>query len=410
MSDDLPDPTEPVEGVAELPEELPPPTGDDIQPDSFVVTTGFLRAGDQPIRLPVAPEGVTYTPHEADEAAREFFAALVGERELEHHLEDPVEHARANGLMLLFSDGVDELFEAHLLAMPPAHQERWRDLIAGGARSEAFGPLTLQERLDERQVESALVAGRRQRMVNSLIALVVVAALGGGGWWAYQEFGVEEERDRGALQFEATDEPASDAALEGGPPVVEAALTTTISDTVAVLAGSGPITDRVTTAPFAAYPYPPGALAASLFQYAGAGHVVVVGPTGFVDVACLRVSVVTSGLRPLDTVTHGPCVDPVGRTPAVGCVGPSALLLSLDIPAGEVELPEGGTGFADAVRVQLVADQPAEYDVLSQRATIAVDPGSDVVIPRFGGAVGDELTFDLGGGKVGTCTLTGDLP
>ena len=123
-----------------------------------------------------------------------------------------------------------------------------------------------------------------------------------------------------------------------------------------------------------------------------------------------RVSVVTSGLRPLDTITHGPCVDPIGRDPAVGCVGPSALLLSLDIPAGEVELPEGGTGFADAVRIQLVADGSSDYDVLSQRATIAVDPTSDVLIPRFGGAVGEELTFDLGGGKVGTCTLTGDLP
>ena len=137
MSDDFLDPTAPVEGVAELPAELPPPTGEDIQPDSFVVTTGFLRAGDQPIRLPVAPEGATYTSQEADEAAREFFGALVGERDLEHHLDDPVEHARANGLMLLFSDGVDELFETHLKAMPPAQQARWRDLIAGGARSEA---------------------------------------------------------------------------------------------------------------------------------------------------------------------------------------------------------------------------------------------------------------------------------
>ncbi len=62
------------------------------------------------------------------------------------------------------------------------------------------------------------------------------------------------------------------------------------------------------------------------------------------------------------------------------------------------------------MRIQFVADGGDEYEVLSQRTTIAVDPDSGVLIPRFGGAVGDELTFDLGGGKVGTCTLTGDLP
>ena len=410
MSDELPDLTAPDEGIGQLPDELPPPTEEEIQPDSFVVTTGFLRAGDDPIQLPVAAEGTKYSADQADEAARSFFDALAGERELEHDLDDAVEHVRSNGLMLLFSEGVAELFETHLVAMPDDHQARWRDLIAGGARSEAFGPLTLQERLDERQVETNLVLGRRQRLVNSAVGLVVIGGLLAGGWWAYQEFGVEDQRERGALQFEATDAPATEAALEGGPPEAQPALTSGISDTVAVLVGTGPINDRVTTAPFAAYPYPPGSLVASLFQYAGAGHVVIVGPTNFADAACLRASVVTSGLRPLDTVTSGPCADPVGREPAIGCAGPTALLLALDIPAGEVELPEGGTGFADAVRIQLVADGGDEYEVLTQRTTIAVDPDSDVLIPRFGGAVGDELTFDLGGGKVGTCTLTGDLP
>ncbi len=410
MSDDLPDPTVPDEGVADLPEELPPPTEEEIQPDSFLVTTGFLRAGDGPVQVPIGAKGMAYTAAEADAAARGFFDALAGERELEYDLADPVEHVRSNGLLLLFSEGVAELFETHLVAMPPDNQERWRDLIAGGARSEAFGPLTLQERLDERQVETNLVLGRRQRLVNGVVGIVIIGALMASGWWAYQEFGIEAQRERGALQFEATDQPATEAALEGGPPAAQPALTAGITDTVAVLAGVGPVNDRVTTAPFAAYPYPPGALVASLFEYAGAGHVVIVGPTNFADTVCLRASVVTSGLRPLDTVTHGPCVDPVGREPAIGCAGPTALLLALNVPAGQVDLPEGGSGFADAVRVQLIADGGEEYEVLTQRTTIAVDPDSDVRIPRFGGATGDELTFDLGGGKVGTCTLTGDLP
>ncbi|MEM9467113.1 MAG: hypothetical protein AAGA90_17205 [Actinomycetota bacterium] len=374
------------------------------------MTTGFFRAGTDPIRLPKAVEGPQYTSEQASAAAHEFFAALAGDRELIEAHDDPIEHARANGLMMLFSHGVAEVFETHLARMEPELQTQWRDLIAGGARSEAFGPLTLQERLDERAVEDALVTGRRQRLVNMAIGVVVIGVLGVGAWWGWQEFGVEEERTQGALQFGDLDESPDVAALEGGAPVVEPLLTTALSDTVSVLAGEGPVADRVTTAPFSRYPYPPGALAASVFQYANAGHVVVVGPPGFVDVSCLRVSVVTSDLRPLDTVTHGPCVDPVGREATVGCIGSDAILLALDIPTGSVELPEGGTGLADAIRLQLVADGAPEYEVLSIRGTIEVDPDSDVVIPRFGGQVGEDVTFDVGAGRVGTCTITGDLP
>lgn len=410
MTDESPPQTIPPEGRAELPAQLPPPSGDEIRPDSFVVTTGFLRAGDEAIELPITAPGPPYTPEEADAAAHAFFAALAGDRELATHDSDPVEHVRANGLMLLFSEGVAELFETHLSRMPDEHVARWRDLIAGGARSEAFGPLTLQERLDERQVEAALVAGRRQRLVNFAVGLVGFLVVVGAGWWAYQTFGVESQRERGALQFAQSDEAPAEAALAGGPPVADPALTATLSETVAVLAGDGPMADRVTTAPFAAYPYPPGALVASLFEYAGSGHVAVVGPAGFAERVCLRISVVTSELRPLDTITSGPCAEPIGHVPVVGCAGATAILLSLDIPAGEVELPEGGTGFADAVRLQLIADGAPEYDVLTLRSTISVDTDSSVVIPRFGGAAGDLLTFDLGGGRTGQCTLTGDLP
>lgn len=410
MPEDFPDPTAPDATDADLPVHLPPPTEEEIRPDSFTVYTGFLRAGDGPIRLPVAAEGPRYGAEEADAVAHRFFAALAGDRELEEHLDDPIEHVRANGLMLLFSEGVQELFETHLARMPDDRLARWRDLIAGGARSEAFGPLTLQERLDERQVEDALVSGRRQRVVNIVVGLVVFAALAGAGWWAYQEFGVEDVRERGALRFAASDEPAAVAAVEGGPPVAEPALTSVLGEPVAVLAGDEPVTERVTTAPFGAYPSPPGSLTVSLFEYAGAGHAVLVGPAGFVDRTCVRVSVVTSELRPLDTVTHGPCADPVGRAPAVGCLGSDAVLLGLDIPVGAVDLPEGGVGFADAVRVQAIADDDPAYEVLSVRGTILVEPESGVVIPRFGGEVGDVITFDLGGGAVGECTLTGVFP
>ncbi len=312
--------------------------------------------------------------------------------------------------MILYSAEAADAFETFLARMPQPRVEVWRDLIAGGASSEAFGPLTLAERLDERQVEEAMVEGRKQRIVNLAMAVVALAVVAGGlgvGWTILTD---EETRSRGALQFANTDEPPEVAAVTGGTPSTEPAVTVALTETVALLTGDAPPEDRITVAPFASFPFPPGALRASLFQYAGSGHVVVVGPPGFVDTACLRVSVVTSDLRPLDTVTHGPCIDPIGRTPAVGCLGTDAVLLDLVFPDGAVNLPEGGTGFADAVRLQLVADGGDQYELLTIRATIEVDVDSGVVIPRFGGQIGDEITFDLGADRVGTCTLTGEFP
>ena len=395
--------------MADLPDELPPPTGEEIEPDSFVVRTGFLRAGDAPLRLPRLPAGPELSYIDADEIAHQFLVALAQGRVLVPYA-DPVEHARANGLMILYSAEAADAFETILSRMPEPRALAWREIIAGGASSEAFGPLTLQEKLDETQVDDALAAGRRQRIVNIAVALVAVIAVGWGGFYTYDQFVTEEQRTEGAIQFADTGEAPAVAAVQGGPPVVEAALTTGLIDTVAVVLGDGPVDDRIVTAAFSDFPYPPGSMRASLFQYAGSGHIVVVGPHGFTDNVCLRASVVTGDLRPLDTVTTGPCADPVGRPAVIGCVGPSAILLSLQVPEGEVDLPEGGTGFADAVRIQMIADGGERYETLTVRGTIQVDPASGVVIPRFGGNIGTDITFDLGASRVGTCTLTGDFP
>ena len=357
----------------------------------------------------MAGDGPQWTFAESDLRAHEFLVVVAGERDLDEQLDDPVEHARANSLMILFSADVQEAFETLLARMPEPRVDAWRDLIAGGANSEAFGPLTLQEQLDEKQVEAALQSGRRQRIVSSVLGLVVLGALGAGAVVAWDIFVAVEERTEGALRFDDLDSTPSEAAAVGGPPVAEPRLTAALTTAIAVSAGEGPTEDRITTAPFSTFPYPPGALRASLFQYAGSGHVVVVGPDGFVDDSCLRASVVTSDLRPLDIVTHGPCTDPIGREATIGCLGPSAVLLDLIVPPGAVSLPEGGTGFADAVRVQLVADDE-RYELLTIRATIEVGVGEDITVPRFGGNAGDTLTFDLGADRVGICTLTGDLP
>ena len=388
-----------------------PPVDDnlEIRPDSFMVTSGFLRAGNEPNVPPLADEGPMWTFDEADEAAHGFLVEVAGARTMPEYIDDPVEHARVNGLMLLFSTEVQVSFETYLARMPSPRVEAWRDLVAGGASSEAFGPLTLQEKLDEEQVADALIQGRKQRFVNLGVAAAVALVAIVAGFFVVTELLIEEERTEGAFRFDEQDEPAEVAARNGGPPVAEETLSVGLVDPVSVGAGSGAEADRIVVAPFADFPFTPGEIQASLFQYAGSGHVVFVGPEGFPDTACLRASVVTADLRPLDTVTHGPCVQPVGRAATVGCLGSTAVLLDLQIPSGAVALPEGGTGFADAVRVQVIGDNP-DYEVLTLRGTIAVGGDEPVDVPRFGGEIGDELEFDLGGGRSGTCTITGDLP
>jgi len=381
----------------------------EIRPDSFKVTSGFLRAGEEANVPPPAGDGPLWSFDEADEQAHNFLLRVAGERTMPEFLDDPVEHARANGLMLLFSQAIQASFETYLARMPEPRVTAWRDLVAGGASSEAFGPLTLQEKLNEEQVGDALQKGRNQRIVNLVVVTLLLCLVIGGAVFLWSEFLVDEGRTEGAFRFEGEDEPPEVAARSGGPPVASDLLTVAVTDPVSIEAGDGPEANRITVAPFIDYPFTPGSIRASLFEYAGSGHVVFVGPDGFTESACLRASVVTSELRPLDTVTFGACAQPVGRDASVGCLGPSAVLLDLDIPSGEVELPEGGIGFADAIRVQLIGDDP-DYEVLTLRGTIAVGGEDSVAVPRFGGEVGDEIEFDLQANRIGRCTITGDLP
>ncbi|RMH78187.1 MAG: hypothetical protein D6683_07930, partial [Actinomyces sp.] len=216
-----------------------------------------------------------------------------------------------------------------------------------------------------------------------------------------------ERRTEGRLRFAPVAAAGGPEVVAGGAPVAVAELTTPVATPVAVAAGDGPPEERLVDAPFADHDPAPGAVWASLFAYDGVGQVALVGPAGWTGDACIRASVVTDDLRPLDTVTHGPCAEPLGRPATVTCEGDDALVLAVAIPAGAVDLPEGGTGFADAVRVQIVEPATPAYEHLSVRGTITVDPDSEVAIPAFGGAPGDRLTFALGADREGSCTLTG---
>ena len=349
-----------------------------------------------------------WSASEADHEARLFLLSIAGDRELVDGV-DAIEFARLNSLTILF--GVDEhgAFETYLARMPADLIDRWRDLLSGGARSEAFGPLTLQEKIDETQVIEALQSGRRQRIVNVASFLVVVVALVVGGIFGWQALNDQSSRTSGSLRFAATPTTLPGGAVPGGMSAAESALTTGLTQDVALTLGDGPPEERIASAPFGDYLYPPGAISASLFSYAGRGEVVFVGPSGFPDGSCLIASVATSELRPLDTVWYGNCLEPIGRRATVRCAGADALALEVVIPEGEVALPEGGTGFADAVRLQSISDPGKKYEVLSARGTISVAADSEITIPAFGGGAGDKLSFDLDQGRSGSCTLT-DAP
>lgn len=371
---------------------------------------GFLRVG----RAQGDPAGVADGPRwqrdEADAHAHQFLEALAGGRETTW-FDDPIEHARENALLLLFGSRELVAFETLLGRMSRERAEEWRELLSGGASSEAFGPLTLQERLDERQVEHALVEGRRQRVVNLVLAAVAVVVVVAAAVVGFRAVTAADERTQGALRF-APSTPETRGDITGGPPVATAELTASLSTLVAVAPGEGPAEDRIVTAPFSVLPQPPGALRAGVFEYGGEGQIAIVGPAGWLaEPSCLRASVVSADLRALDTVfwesVGGACVDPVGRLAAPVCVGDSAVLLDLRIPAGDVDLPEGGVAFADAIRVQLVAPPTDDYEVLTVRGLIAVPIGSGVTIPQFGGAPGDMIDFDLGADRIGSCTIVG---
>jgi len=375
-----------------------------------------MSSDDDPLELPRAPQGPEYGYTEADAHAHRFLTALAAGRQTEHR-DDPIEHVSHNSLLMLFSPEATEAFETFLVRMPEPRRQAWEELLSGGLSSEAFGPLTLAERQDERQLARAMIAARRALVLNAVIGVVVVAAAVVGVWLGYRAWFAEEARTAGAIRFAEPAGPAdadpSAAEIPGGAPVADPALTASLSETVALLVGDGPVADRIVVPPLDRLPYPPGSLRAGLFEYAGDGYAAIVGPAGFSSDTCLRVSVVTADLRPLDTVAHGPCEDAagdtVGRAPQVACQGPTALLLGIDIPSGAVELPEGGTGFADAVRVQLVADPGTDYELLTIRGSIEVSADSGSVIPRFGGAPGDTVVFDLGGdgsGRTGECVLS----
>jgi len=363
--------------------------------------------------------GRRWTESEANRQIRTFLIRLAGDRKLTHR-SDPVELVRENDLMLLFGPEEEEAFARLALRFPDETVAVWATLLSGGDRSEAFGPRSRAERRDEAVIAHALRLGMRKRIASTIL---LVGLLGGGVVFGRTllESDPVDRVDR-SLRFAVVEEPGAETETDedriaGGQPVAEPVLVAVADRPVAVLRGDAPIAERIIVGvPDSALPIRRGSLSASVFEHAG-GQVALVGPEGWVESSCVRVSVVTDRLRPLDTVIYeGPgatCpAGLAGRMAEVTCIGDAGLILAIRIPQGEVSLVEGGTGWAEAVRfgVEETVSPTGRWETLALRGTISVPLGADAVaVPRFGGGSGDELTLDLGtdasGQRTATCTI-----
>ena len=386
--------------------------------------SAFFRVGWRavsPVSGYPVRRGARLNANEADRQIRAFLTQLAGERQLEFRA-DPVEMARENDLRLLFGPDEEEEFARLALTFPDETVKRWATLLSGGNRSEAFGPRSRAERRDEAAVARELQTAVLRRVLGGLL---VLALLGVSFLGIRALIGRGSEGGPGpGLRFAqpTAGEPQSQGgnSVPGGPPIAEPALTAVADRIVAVLRGGGPIAERIRlSVPAAELPILVGSVSAAVFQY-DQGQIALVGPEGWIERSCVRVSVTTELLRPLDVVRYvglrAECpVGMVGRDPRVTCLGSSVLILAIEIPQQDrpKELPEGGMGWAEKVRFGVEAPSKVgdAWEVLAVRGTIEVPVGEeDVVIPRFGGAPGDELTVDLGEGadraRAGTCRLS----
>lgn len=360
--------------------------------------------------------GPPFTPEEACIEVRRFLDVLADGRPIIEEHPDPLEYAQRNGLLLLIGPEEERVLARLARRMPRDMALAWRDALRGGQASDAFGPLSDAERLDEKRVEAELRKGDSHRRRNLLVGLgVLVVAVVAAVVGVVLTRGDDDE-ESGAITFTPTEEPGTADAREGPAPVVDPALVTRLDRVVAVSAGEGPIESRIVLDPPAEHlPQQPGVIAATLFHYNGTGQVVLVGPAGWLENACVQVSPIAQNLRPFETAYHetapGACPDDVyGREATVGCSSDTTIMLDLRIPEGEVGLEEGGTAALSGVRIVLLGNA-AGYDQISVNGQVTVAAGSEVAVPRFGAAVGESVSFDLSDPSgaaplIGTCTIT----
>ena len=354
--------------------------------------------------------GSQWTEQEADKRIREFLIRLASDRELVHE-SNPVEFARKNDLLLLFGPEEEALFAKLAVRFPPETLRVWSELLGGGDSSDSFGPRSRAERQDEKAIALSIKKAFRRRTITFLIVvgLVIFAIL---FFRRLADEGIVDDSSQ-ALRFASQQ---SESTFEGeatdfGPPVVEPSLVAFVDLLVALQEGEGSPEDRVRqVVPANILKVQPGEIIATVFGYNSGGQVALIGPDGWLSEACVRVSVTDDEFRPFDVIvfelTQGLCSEELsGRKSSPTCLGENLLIVPLYIPQGEVIHPEGGSGWAEMIRIGYEMNVPG-WETLALRGTIAVGAqAGQTEIPLFSGKIGEELTISFDEMNSGSCTL-----
>ncbi len=270
------------------------------------------------------------------------------------------------------------------------------------------------ERLGEYLDRLFVFAARRRValvMLGVLFGFALVAALiSAWEWDPDPDLGTSSAQTSAAnpSEFEAGQgSPAGDAT-----PTLSAELSASLDMAVVLRAGEEDRADRIVVDPDPAIlPQGPGELQASLLAFAGAPHVAVVGPNGWLNGACIQVSTVTSDLRLVaaawhDTPTGACAAQGVGAQADVSCVGPRVIVLRVDVPAGEVELPSGPDAPAAAVRVALRTPVDGYETVAVVGAVTLPTPFDPFTLPAARAGRGEAVTITpAGGGAAVRCQV-----
>ncbi len=389
------------------------PSDDAVSSSVFADRRGFFRANDETSRDLVADNqsgdvsaflaqfsvdpGPTWNVTEANQRARDFFSRLAdGRRVIEHA--DAFDFVIANELLLLLSNDGEKAFEQHYRRMDDETIRRWQDLLEGGRASEAFGPLSLQEQLDEKQLDLTLAKERKGRWITlGILGFLVIAIVGGG----LALLGPDDPPPRGdAFRFEDPT-AASSGGSSGSPrPTISGAVVAPVDLRVVVESGEGPASDRVVADPAdRLFDARFDELYMVVLAEGGAGRVAVVGPAGWHNELCVVVSSVSSNLRPLSTSslasTNDSCgMNPAGTPQTPACVGDDVIMLPIDIPAGAVDLDEGGQATVDSIRVKVMAPVDG-FEQVSLRGAVDLSVDGAAVIPAFGWSSTESVELDV---------------
>ncbi|MDH4168883.1 MAG: hypothetical protein OEW42_04760 [Acidimicrobiia bacterium] len=209
--------------------------------------------------------------------------------------------------------------------------------------------------------------------------------------------------------FDQQDEVAPESDRLVVPSLIDPRLVTRLELPVVVRSGGAEEFERIVPEPpDRVLPVDRGEVVVGLARAGEQGRVVLTGPAGWMDGACVVASI-TSGFVPLDVVhwkgPGGCSLSLPGQAAVEDCRGEQTVVFAIEVPQQPVPLPTGGEGVAESLRVQLVHEVPG-FEVASVRGRVDVADLA-VEVPTLSGAAGQLAEFELGGaGARVSCVFT----